>query len=109
MNITQSEQGGKIVANVTGRLDAVTSSDFEKQSDEWASTEGGDVVLDFEGLEYISSAGLRSILTLAKKLKGNQRNIALCRLNGIVEEVFVMSGFTAMFPVFKTVDEAVAG
>ena len=75
-----------------------------------ACLEAGDkrLVVDLAGLEYISSAGLRSILASAKKLKAQGGDLAFCALSGIVAEVFAVSGFAKLLPVFATRAEAVA-
>ena len=50
-------------------------------------------------LEYISSAGLRSILMVGRQLRNNSGSLILCGLGGIVLEVFELSGFLKLFPV----------
>jgi len=97
------------VVVVNGRLDAVTAGEFDKESDSWVSGGKLHIIADLSELEYISSAGLRSILTSAKKLKSAQGSIAFCGLNGMVEEVFSVSGFSAMFPIHQNIDDALAG
>jgi len=59
------------------------------------------------GLEYISSAGLRSILVVAKKLKIKNGKIILAGMEESVHEVFEISGFNAIIPIVDTVDAAV--
>lgn len=90
---------------VSGRLDAMTTADFEKESLAWI--DGGDrkILLDFAELEYISSAGLRGILALAKRAKAAGGSVAVCAMTGMVAEVFAISGFDAFIPVAATEDE----
>lgn len=90
------------VIAVSGRLDTATAPDFEKQS--LSRVEEGDkkILLDFSGLEYISSAGLRAILALAKRAKASGGSVAVCAMTGMVEEVFSISGFDAFIPVAST-------
>ncbi len=109
MEFSNSKNGDKLVVQVSGRLDAITAAEFDAQSKQWLSDGECNVIADLSGLEYISSAGLRSILTAAKQLKGAQGQLAFCGLNGMVDEVFSVSGFSAMFPIHKTLDEALAG
>lgn len=108
MEFTNTKNGDKLVVQVAGRLDAITASEFDAQAKEWIGNGDINVIADLSGLEYISSAGLRSILTAAKQLKGAQGQLAFCGLSGMVEEVFSVSGFSAMFPIHKTLDEALA-
>lgn len=107
MDFKTEKKGDFLVVTVAGRMDAVTAPDFEKNCAE--AIDGGEtaLVVDLGGLEYISSAGLRGILATAKRLKAKDGKIAFANLSGMVQEVFAISGFTAMFSVHKTVEEAV--
>lgn len=106
MDCITEKKGDFLVVRVNGRMDAVTAPDFEKTCAEAIDTGETALVVDLGGLEYISSAGLRGILATAKKLKACQGRIAFANLSGMVQEVFAISGFTAMFSVYKTVEEA---
>lgn len=108
MQCTGSRQGAFYVLEVAGRMDALTSQGFETEC--LARMEAGDtrIVADLGGLEYISSAGLRSILAAAKKLKAAGGDLAFCGLSGIVAEVFTVSGFAKLLPVYDTREEALA-
>lgn len=108
MDFTQSKEGAFLVLAVAGRMDTITAPQFEAQC--LSCLEAGDkrLVVDLGGLEYISSAGLRSILSAAKKLKAAGGDIAFCALSGIVAEVFAVSGFNKLMPVFATRQEALA-
>ena len=67
------------------------------------------ILVDMSAVEYISSAGLRGILTSAKKLKAKGGNIQFCGLQGMVADVFKMSGFAAMFQIFDNKEQAING
>ena len=68
MTITATHIGGAIVLCVAGRLDSITSPEFEKTCLANITPESRRMVLDFEGVVYISSAGLRAILVAGKKM-----------------------------------------
>jgi anti-sigma B factor antagonist len=72
--------------------------------------EGGarSVVIDFENLDYISSAGLRIILKTTKDLKRTEGNIVLCAMQDYVKEVFEIAGFDSFLPIVPTVEDALA-
>lgn len=105
MKLLRTLQDDIAVVAVSGRLDAMTTADFERESLAWI--DGGDrkILLDFAGLEYISSAGLRGILALAKRAKAVDGSVAVCAMTGMVAEVFAISGFDAFIPVVATADE----
>jgi len=108
MEFTQSKEGSFLVLAAAGRMDTLTSPEFETKCLECLNAGEKRLVVDMSGLEYISSAGLRSILSVAKKLKASGGDIAFCALSGIVAEVFAVSGFVKLMPVFATRQEALA-
>ncbi len=108
MNIVCDKREIGTLLQVKGRMDAVNAPAFEK--DFLQVLDGGEkrVVVDLAGLEYISSAGLRSILASAKKAKKAGCTMQFCGLRGMVEEVFKVSGLGTMFAVTATVEKAFA-
>lgn len=108
MNIESTLTGNVIVAALKGRMDAVTAPDFDTWLGDRMQAGENRLVLDMAGLDYISSAGLRSLLSAAKKLKAVGGKIILCGLSGTVAEVFSMSGFMAIFTVVATSAEALS-
>lgn len=94
------------IIKVSGRLD---SSNFESLGEEINSQiESGlrDFILDFEALEYISSAGLRVILVTMKKLTGIKGKLRLCSMQGFIKEVFDLSGFSAILKIDESLEES---
>lgn len=106
MEIKKKKENEIMVISVTGRLDAVSSPEFEKELTGLIT--GGErlLLLDFGELDYISSAGLRTILAATKKLKENQGRLSLAALKSVVKEVFEISGFSSIIPIFDSVDSA---
>ncbi len=104
---TQRKDQGLLVA-VRGRMDALMATEFEGAFDSLIRDGGLKVALDMSGLDYVSSAGLRSILGAYKKIKSAGGALVLCGLSGTVKEVFEISGFASIFQVFDTVDAALA-
>ena len=90
LTISNGEDGGNIVISLAGRLDTVTSPEFLQKAQ--ALCDGRRVVLDLERLEYISSAGLRAILTLNKS-SGCPERLRIVNPSANVRNVFDMSGF----------------
>ena len=108
MNVkTQAEKGYWIV-KLEGRLDISNSSQFEQECMQWIEQGQRRFILDLGGLEYISSAGLRSILAATKKLKAQSGSLSLCALSGLVEEVVTVSGFDNILQVYPDLTQAMA-
>ena len=107
MEITVSQRDDFTVLGVEGRMDAVTAPQFEAAFKENLAGGANKFVVDLSMLEYISSAGLRSMLVMAKSLKASSGVSVLCGLKDVVQEVFKISGFNSIFTICETVDEAV--
>ena len=108
MKIQDHKKGSTAVVEVEGRLDSVTSNELEKKL--LSLLQGGEknLLIDFTGLDYISSAGLRVLLIAAKKTKAAGGRVVLANLVNNVKEVFEIAGFTGIFPIFQSQAEALA-
>lgn len=95
------------VVAVTGRIDAYTAPEVEDRLGEVAGS-GRHLVIDLSGTEYISSAGLRVLLTMAKRSARGEFLMRLCGLQEAVREVFDIAGFTKLFEIRDGRDAAVA-
>lgn len=108
MEITSRKENAAIVVSVQGRIDAVTAPAYENSMKALLEQESL-FVLDFQSLEYISSAGLRVILATAKTLKGKGGRMVMANVTGTVREVFDISGFGAIFSMFDSIEAALSG
>ena len=106
MNVTERNEGNVVVLRLRGRLDGNTAKDFEDKL--VAAIEKGEhqVTLDLSDLDYISSAGLRVMLIGAKRIKATGGKFVLSSMHANVKEVFDISGFTGIFDITSTLDEA---
>jgi len=106
MQIETEKEKNTIVISVKGKVDAVTAPEFEKTLANLISQGENTLLLNLIGLEYISSAGLRSILATAKQLKTKNGKILFSGLRGPVKDVFNISGFGTIFKIFETKEDA---
>ena len=91
MTISKNLNGSTLAVALEGRLDTITAPDLEKVLKE--SMEGAtELVLDFSKLDYISSAGLRVLLSAHKAMAG-KGGMKVTHLNEIVGDVFEVTGF----------------
>ena len=110
MNVTSRRFANAVVLRVEGRLDQDTCNAFTgdlMKSVDVAAVDGGGVVLDLSGLEYVSSAGLRCFMLASRQAKSHHARIAVAALQPMVSEIFEISHFNLVFQVFPTVGEAV--
>ncbi len=108
MKIKSENTSGLLLIHVEGRLDAITSVEFEKEVMPMIQQSGNPVLIDFGKLDYISSAGLRALLIIAKEMKKVDNALALCCLNQAITEIFNISGFQTIFPIYPTIEEGVS-
>ena len=106
MNIAVSDVGEVKILRIEGKLDTKTSPDAHATLTDLIDSGATKIVVNFEKLAYISSAGLRVLLAAAKQLKSNQGELRVCSLNDVVFEVFEISGFSTILSVARTEPEA---
>ena len=98
LNITRKGEGTKVEFALEGRLDTVTAPDLEKVLKESLSERTEELILDFAGLEYISSAGLRVLLS-AQKVMNRQGRMTLRHVNETIMEIFEVTGFSDILTI----------
>jgi len=108
MDIQTTKENMATVVSVTGRMDAITAPAFETALHELIATGEIRFVVELAGLDYISSAGLRSILAIAKALKVKGGLICFANVEGTVKEVFDISGFGSIFQMHGSVADSLA-
>ncbi|MBR5343266.1 MAG: STAS domain-containing protein [Oscillospiraceae bacterium] len=97
LNINKSIENGKALFALEGRLDTTTAPELEKALKE--SFPGlSELTLDFAGLEYISSAGLRVLLS-AQKIMNRQGEMKIVHVNETIAEIFEVTGFSDILTV----------
>jgi anti-sigma B factor antagonist len=97
MTISKKADGDKLIIFLDGRLDTLTAPDLEKEVQK--SLNGvGELIFDFEKLEYISSAGLRVLLAI-ERMMSDQGTMKVINANEIVREVFEVTGFSDIITV----------
>lgn len=107
VSITEHTPDTTIIA-LSGRMDAGNASEFDEAFGVVLGKKPASLIIDLAGLEYISSAGLRSVLTLIKAAKAGGAGLKFCAMQPMVTEVFKVSGFSAMLAIFDTLDAALA-
>jgi anti-anti-sigma factor len=73
-----------------------------------AQADKGSLILDFSGVDYISSVGLRVLMIAAKHMRGRGAHIAVASLRPVVAEIFAISRFDSVLEVFPSVRDAIA-
>ena len=97
MTIQKMENGSELTIVLTGRLDTTTAPQLEGELKK--SLNGVDsLILDFAGLEYLSSAGLRVLLS-AQKIMNKQGEMVIRNVNETISEIFEVTGFSDVLTI----------
>jgi stage II sporulation protein AA (anti-sigma F factor antagonist) len=106
MEIREERRGAVLIVAPTGRVDSNTSAVLEASL--LGHAQESRLLVDLSSVEYISSAGLRVFLILARKVKEGGGRLALCALGPSVRQVFDLAGFTALFAIEASLESGVA-
>jgi anti-anti-sigma factor len=108
LNLSTENAGAVLVISLSGRLDGTTSPAFEQGLLGHCAGSQPRIVVECADLEYISSAGLRVILTGAKRARLANGSLVLCGLRENIRQIFEIAGFLSILRVCQTRAEAVA-
>jgi len=111
MDVHDRRYANAMVLQVGGRLDQETCDGFRPQLAGYVDRAARDqcaLVLDFGGLEYVSSAGLRCLLVASRQMKAAKGRILVAGMQPMVAEIFAISHFDMLFEVSPTVREALS-
>lgn len=108
MGINAERAGGTVIAKADGRIDSSNSREFHSELEAVIADSDTAVVLDFEDVAYISSAGMRVILLTAKSLQQSGTEFVLCSMDDSIREVFKISGFDKIIAIHNSQAEALS-
>ena len=108
MQITTTNEAGASVIRVEGSMDAISVAEFDAEWKKVIEEGSTRVVVEMGGLDYISSAGLRGILMLAKTTKMKGVALAFAGMRDMVSDMFKLSGFLTILSVHPDVPSALA-
>ncbi len=107
MEVTEGRSGSATTLKIAGRVDSSVAKVLEQKVLDVASRDGG-IIVDLSAMNYVSSAGLRSFIILAKQARAKNQTIALAGMSDEVSEIFEISGLLELFKIYDSVEAAVA-
>ncbi|MBX7256174.1 MAG: STAS domain-containing protein [Candidatus Hydrogenedentes bacterium] len=107
MEIAHRIEDGITVVSLRGRFDAPSAPDAETVFRQLTQEGAQRVVVDFSGVEYISSGGLRVIIMLSKALEKNNGQMALSGMNPFVSEVFEITNLATRYRILPSCEDAI--
>ncbi|HEV2673143.1 MAG TPA: STAS domain-containing protein [Aliidongia sp.] len=107
MKCSVTNLGDAVLMTAAGRIDLSNAEAFKDALSAALATAKSALVIDLAGVDYISSAGLRSLMIVFKAGKGQGKAFAIAGLQPLVLEIFTISRFNLVFPLFGKVREAI--
>lgn len=108
IDIKWRQEGDIAIASILGRIDNTSSDRFQALMEEGLSSGPRALLMDFERVSYISSAGLRVCLVLAKRFRTTGQALAMCSLSDVNREIVAVSGFDKLIMVHENPESAIA-
>jgi anti-sigma B factor antagonist len=99
MNISKTQEGKKLTLALEGRLDAKTAGELKKELEFAFENNTNELILDFNKLDYVSSAGLRVLLAGFKIAMAKNASFALTGVSSDIKEVLDITGFSDMLTI----------
>ena len=106
--ITASGYGAEdlLIIRIKGALDTNTSAQLESILTDYLDRGARRIILKLTEMDYVSSVGLRVFLSSLKRLRASEGRLVLSGLNEEVREIFDMAGFSPLFEITSSLDEA---
>ena len=103
MEIAKEKIDTAWVLSPQGKIEHENAPVFQRLVNETIEQESdSNVLIDLSQIDFISSAGLRVFLIIAKAMQKDQRKFGLCNMNELVEEIFQVSGFSQIIKIYPT-------
>jgi len=104
MNIKVEREPARTIVSLSGQLDTLTAVDFEKEVSVLLNSDEHQIVLNCEGLSYVSSAGLRLLLTLQKGMMAKGGTLILEKVQSPIMDIFKITGFSSILTIRQEED-----
>ena len=108
MNIIEKNSGSITLVSLIGELDAATAPDVQSRLLQFMQEGKKFMVLDFSKTTYLASAGMRVLLSVAKRAENLDGQLYLAAMSPTINDILKVTGFLPYFKAFGTVEEAAA-
>ncbi|WP_316898695.1 STAS domain-containing protein [Pseudodesulfovibrio indicus] len=106
MALNQIDQDGVVILAVDGNLDGEGTQALEEKVLALLESGTSKLLFDFSSLDYINSSGLRVLVLAYQRLKKNAGTVAICGVKDYIQEVFEVSGYDKIFPLYAARGDA---
>jgi len=101
------EQNGFLIVSPNGKLDTITAPKFSEELLTIINPKLKGCIIDLSDISFLSSSGLQSLLIGAKEAQKNNIKYAVCGMNKMVKDVFLLSGFDRFINSFDTLEDTI--
>lgn len=108
MTLSQETVGSVVVFNVAGRIDAASAPELDRALQTAIKEKKTQLVVDMTGTEFLSSAGLRALLSARQSLRDKRGDLRLSGLSEFINDGLKLVGFDKLFKIYPTRDAAIA-
>jgi anti-anti-sigma factor len=106
MDIVETDVSGVLVVEPVGGIDSTNAKAFAARVLDAFNARKCNLVIDFQKVKYVSSAGFRSLLVIGNSIENAQRKLFLCGMDAEVQRVFDIAKFNELFVICASRDEA---
>ena len=106
MELTEKNSEKCMIIGIKGRLDTINYTIFERRITELMDQQVNRILVNCSQMDYISSSGLRILLMALKRITMLGGKLVICELQDNIHEIFEISGFTTIFDIFPSEQEA---
>jgi anti-sigma B factor antagonist len=107
VEISTKEMKRASLVTVSGRLDSATAPDFDKALQTLIQANRNQIVVDLKGVEYMSSAGIRALVSALKAAKAGGGDLCIAQPSTRARDVLELAGLTTIFAIHEDLIEAV--
>lgn len=108
MDIVETDMNGVLILEPSGGIDSTNAKVFTARIIDTVQTRQCNVIIDFQKVKYVSSAGFRSLLIIGKSIESTQRKLVLCGMGPEVRRVFEIAMFNELFVICPSREDAAA-
>jgi anti-anti-sigma factor len=106
LDIVETDVSGVLVVEPSGGIDSTNAKEFAARVMDSFKARQCNLIIDFQRVKYISSAGFRSLLIIGKSIEGSQRKLVLCGMGPEVRRVFEIAMFDELFTICSSREDA---
>ncbi len=106
IDIKWNRKDGVLIARPSGHIDTITASEFQRILASGVDPEERALILDCDQVSFISSAGIRIFLNLAREFKASGKQFGVCTLSDPIRKVIALGGFDQLVAVYDSQKEA---